>query len=165
MYLVMKPLSPPPHSFHYYVECDDAVHRIYRLPPLNEATHNAELYASSQWFIISRDFAEYLARGDQEPGSFVYEYMQYAEHVVVSDEIFFGTVLRNTRFCTTHHNDNFLHLQFDRWESEIDVDSGSRDERKCLAPESDRCGRSPTVLTVDDYFALELSDDLFARKV
>lgn len=108
---------------------------------------------------------EYMARGDRTPDSFVYEYMQYAEHVVVADEIFFGTVLRNTRFCTKHHNDNLLYLQFDQWESDIDAESGERDGRKCLSPDPDRCGRSPTLLTVDDYFALELSDSLFARKV
>jgi hypothetical protein len=165
LHTIMKPLNAPPSSFHYYVECDDAVHRISRLPPLTQATHNAELYTSSQWFVLSREFMEYMARGDRTPDSFVYEYMQYAEHVVVADEIFFGTVLRNTRFCTKHHNDNLLYLQFDQWESDIDAESGERDGRKCLSPDPDRCGRSPTLLTVDDYFALELSDSLFARKV
>lgn len=160
MLVIMKPLDPHPSAFHYYVECDDAVHRIYRMPPLTASTHGVDLYTSSQWFIISRDFASYLARA--EPGTFVHEYIQYAKHVVVADETFFGTVLRNTEYCIKHHNDNFLHLQFDRWES--DMQYGERDERKCLSPDLNRCGRSPTTLTVDDYFALELSNQLFARK-
>ena len=40
-----------------------------------------------------------------------------------------------------------------------------RDERKCLMPDRDRCGRSPALLTKDYLFAIEMSDDLFARKV
>jgi hypothetical protein len=157
---MMKPLNPDPHAFNYYLECDDAVHRIYRLPPLTEKTHGAELYTSSQWFIISREFAEYMARAER--GTFVHDYMQYAQHAVVADETFFGTVLRNSEFCTKHHNKNYMHLQFDRWES--DIESKERNERKCLSPDPNRCGRSPTLLTRDDFFALELSDDLFARK-
>jgi hypothetical protein len=158
--VIMKPLEPHLSAFNYYVECDDALHRIYRLPPLSASTHGVNLYTSSQWFIISRDFAWYLAKA--EPGTFVYDYIQYAEHTVVADETFFGTVLRNSEFCTKHHNDNFLHLQFDRWES--DIQNGHRDERKCLSPDPNLCGRSPTTLTVDDFFALELSNQLFARK-
>lgn len=42
--------------------------------------------------------------------SFIYKFAEYAKHVVVADEHFFGTVLRNTHFCQTHHNDNFLFL-------------------------------------------------------
>ncbi len=160
MYLVMKPFRPHPDLFYYYVECDDAVHRIYRLPPLASSTHGADMYTSSQWFVISRDFAEYLAKAER--GTFVHDYIQYSQHMVVADETFFGTVLQNSEFCATHHNDNFHFLQFDRWESE--VEGGERDERKCLSPDPNRCGRSPTTLSKEDFFAMELSDQLFARK-
>ena len=85
------------------------------------------------------------------------------EHVVVADESFFGTVLRHTAYCKKHHNSNFLHLQFDRWESELPA--GKRDERKCPMPNPDHCGRSPTIMTVDYADILELSNELFARKV
>ena len=160
MMVIMQPLTPNPYAFHYYVECDDAVHRIHRIPPLTAKTHGADLYTASQWFIISREFAEYMARA--EKGTFIHEFIPYAEHTVVADETFFGTVLKNSEFCTKHHNSNFLHLQFDRWES--DIESDDRDEKKCLSPDPDRCGRSPTILTKDDFFALELSDQLFGRK-
>ena len=70
------------------------------------------MHVGSQWFIISREFAEYLAK--TSVGSLVHQYLQYAEHVVVADENFFGTIIRNTEFCAKHHNDNFLHLHFDR---------------------------------------------------
>jgi hypothetical protein len=161
VYTIMKPTRPAPSIWHYFVECDDALHRIYRLPPLQNATHGVEMYTSSQWFIISREFAEYLA--NPQPGSFAYEYLDYIEHVVVADETFFGTVLRHTEFCTKHHNNNFLHLQFDRWES--DLPAGQRDERKCMMLDPNHCGRSPTTMTIDYVDILELSDELFARKV
>lgn len=161
VYTIMKPTRPTPSVWHYFVECDDALHRIYRLPPLQNATHGVETYTSSQWFIISREFAEYLA--DPQPGTFVYEFLDYIEHVVVADETFFGTVLRHTDFCTKHHNSNFLHLQFDRWES--DLPAGQRDEKKCMMPDPNHCGRSPTTMTIDYVDILELSHDLFARKV
>jgi len=97
-----------------------------------------------------------------ERGSFVDKYLNYVRHVVVADESFFGTVLRNTKFCKKHHNSNFLHVQFDRWENEIETEK--RDPRKCLLPDPDRCGRSPTTMTLDYLSVLELSGDLFARK-
>lgn len=161
LHVIMKPTRPGAHGWHYFVECDDSLHRIYRLPPLQNATAGVELYTSSQWFMISREFAQYLAQA--EPGSFVRDYLEYTKHVVVADETFFGTVLRNTAFCTKHHNRNFLHLQFDRWESDLPAEH--RDERKCMMVDPNHCGRSPTTMTVDYADILELSDDLFARKV
>jgi hypothetical protein len=159
--VIMKPTRPGQHVWHYFVECDDALHRIYRLNPLQNATAGVETFTSSQWFIISREFAQYIAQA--EPGSFVSDFLEYTKHVVVADETFFGTVLRNTAFCTKHHNRNFLHLQFDRWESDLSAEH--RDERKCMMADPDHCGRSPTTMTVDYADILELSDDLFARKV
>jgi len=161
VHVILKPTRPPPASWHYFVECDDSLHRIYRLHPLQNSTSGVELYTSSQWFIISREFAQYLA--EAKPGSFVHEFLEYVEHVVVADETFFGTVLRHSKFCTKHHNENFLHLQFDRWES--DLPEELRDPRKCMMPDPDHCGRSPTTMTIDYVDILELSDDLFARKV
>jgi len=162
--VVFKPTEPGPGSWQYFVECDDAVHRIYRLDPLNWWSNNGvDLYTSSQWFIISRDFAQYIASA--LPRTFVREFIDYAEHVVIADETFFGTVLRHTEpFCHKHHNSNFLHVQFDKWENELNVDVDSRDPKKCLMPSPDHCGRSPTEITIDYLPILELSNDLFARK-
>jgi hypothetical protein len=122
--------------------------------------HQADLYTASQWFIISKEFASYLA--NPEPGSFLHQFLDYIPHAVVADEHFFGTVLRNTHFCHKHHNWNFLHLQFDLWENERDVKL--RDERKCVMPDPNHCGRSPTTMNLDYLDILELSGDLFARK-
>jgi Core-2/I-Branching enzyme len=159
--IIMRPNRPAPQHWHYFIECDDALHRIYQLPVLRNDVCGIDLYTSSQWFIASREFAEYLANA--ESGSLVEQYLQYVEHVVVADETFFGTVLRHTKFCHKHHNRNFLHLQFDRWESELP--SERRDSRKCPMPDPDHCGRSPTTMTLDYVDIMELSDNLFARKV
>jgi hypothetical protein len=159
LHVIMKPSRPG--LWNYFVECDDALHRIHHMPVLQNATAGANLYTSSQWWIISREFAEYLARAS--PGTFVHQYLDYIQHVVVADETFFGTVIRHTSFCLKHHNRNFLHLQFDRWES--DLPKEQRDEQKCMMKDPHHCGRSPTTMTVDYSDILELSDDLFARKV
>ena len=45
------------------------------------------------------------------------------------------------------------------------VPAGKRDERKCMMRDPNHCGRSPTTMTVDYADILELSNDLFARKV
>jgi Core-2/I-Branching enzyme len=161
LYIIMQPTRASPYVWHYFVECDDALHRIYQLPVLRDPVHGANTFTSSQWFIASYEFAQYLAEAPS--GSFVDHFIRYAEHVVVADETFFGTVLRHTKFCHKHHNNNFLHLQFDRWES--DLPASKRDERKCPMPNPDHCGRSPTLMTVDYADIMELSDNLFARKV
>ena len=160
LHIILRPNNPTPSVWNYFVECDDALHRIYRLPALNfDRGNGVDIYTSSQWFIISRAFAWYIANPPK--GSFVAKYLEYIEHVVVADEAFFGTVIRNTHFCSTLHNDNFLHIQFDRWENEA---QGERDQRKCLFKNRNHCGRSPTTMTLDYLPVLELSGDLFARK-
>lgn len=92
MQIVMKPTNPTPSSWHYFVECDDAIHRIYRLPPLNYKNHGVELYTGSQWFVISRNFAKYIADQRNE----VAQLIEYSTHMVVADEHFFSTLLRNS---------------------------------------------------------------------
>ena len=112
LHVILRPNNPTPSVWNYFVECDDALHRIYRLPALNyDRGNGVDIYTSSQWFIVSREFAWYLASPPK--ASFVESYLEYIQHVVVADEAFFGSVIRNTHFCATLHNDNFLHLQFD----------------------------------------------------
>jgi len=68
LYTNMEPLKPSPDSWHYFVECDDALHRIYRLQSLRG---NVGLYTGSQWFVMSHEFAEYITRGLGEPNRYV----------------------------------------------------------------------------------------------
>lgn len=160
LHVILKPARPHFSIWNYYVECDDRLNRIYRLTPITKETHGADIYTASQWFIISREFVHYMA--NPEPGSFLHQFLEYIQHVVVADESFFGTVLRHTPFCNKHHNWNFLHLQFDQWENERELKL--RDERKCVMPDPNHCGRSPTTMTLDYLDILEMSGDLFARK-
>jgi Core-2/I-Branching enzyme len=100
LHIILRPNRPHHSIWNYFVECDDRLHRIHRLPPITEETHGADFYTSSQWFIISKEFASFLANPEQAPtDSFLRQYWDYIQHVVVADESFFGTVLRNTPFC------------------------------------------------------------------
>mmetsp|Transcript_5128 Transcript_5128/g.9563 ORF Transcript_5128/g.9563 Transcript_5128/m.9563 type:complete len:193 (+) Transcript_5128:1262-1840(+) len=100
LHIILKPARPHHSIWNYFVECDDRLHRIHRLPPITKETHNADFYTASQWFIISKEFAHFLANPeDTESGTFLKEYLDYIQHAVVADEHFFGTVLRNTHFC------------------------------------------------------------------
>lgn len=78
MYVILQPSRPNNYGWHYFVECDDALHRIYQLHPLRQETSEVDMFTSSQWFIISHDFATYLATA--EPGSFVDQFIRYSEH-------------------------------------------------------------------------------------
>ncbi|GMH80513.1 hypothetical protein TL16_g08576 [Triparma laevis f. inornata] len=151
-----SPNRPNTNAWHYYLECDDKMHRIYRL----SQPKGVDMYVGSQWFMISREFAEMLVDGSSR---FVQEYLDYGSHVVVADENFFATVLKNSRLCGKHVNKNHLHVQFDDWENNRKKE-GERDPSKCLQPNPNHCGRSPTTMTVDYLPVLELSNVLFARK-
>ena len=164
-WVLENPTSPHEEAWHYFVECDDAVHRIYRMPPKRWENSGIDIMTSSQWFIASRDFVRYLA--EAKPGTFVHEYSQYVEHIIVADEQFFGTILRHTEFCHKHHNTNFLFLEFGEWENFMHNDTNARDARKCLMPDSERCGRSPKTITKERILGLDIEQigDLFGRKV
>ena len=113
MYIAMKPTDSAPSLWYYFVECDDALHTIYRLHLVTPQQNGIAQYMGSQWMMISYEFAEYLVKAEE--GTLVREYMEYAEHYIIADEGFFTTVLMNTRFCAKHHNANFLHLHYDRY--------------------------------------------------
>ena len=55
--LIMQPNNPAPDTWHYFIECDDRLHRLYRMKSFSR------IYTGSQWFIMSYEFAEYIARG------------------------------------------------------------------------------------------------------
>jgi len=177
-----QPNEPSPRAWHQYVECDGKMRRIYRLTPPN----GIRMYMGSQWMIVTKEFARYVVGSDERaekrrfdaamPGhgadaralsdaqgtaySFAEAYEAYGRYTMVADENFFVTVLKNSPFCRKHVNDNFLHVQFDRWENEKPQAAA----QKCLQPNPRHCGRSPTTLTLDYLPVLELGGALFARK-
>jgi hypothetical protein len=68
---------------------------------------------------------------------------------MVADENFFSTVLKHSAFCHTHENTNMVHVQFDQWEHDKPTHGAaggnSSAANKCLMPNPNHCGRSPTV--------------------
>mmetsp|Transcript_40682 Transcript_40682/g.53574 ORF Transcript_40682/g.53574 Transcript_40682/m.53574 type:complete len:647 (-) Transcript_40682:215-2155(-) len=147
-----KPHEPNSRAWHHFVECDGKLHRITRLQKLKNTT----MYVGSQWFTVARDFVEYIVHGRGFAGL----YKQYAEHLVVADENYFQTVMKNSPMCHAHVNQNFHHIQFDEWEHS----KTAPDPSKCLQPNPRHCGRSPTTMTVDYIPVLEKTSNLFARK-
>ena len=100
LHIILRPNRPSNDIWNYFVECDDKLHRIHRMHVIHDEYNGADFYTSSQWFIIGKEFASFLAHPDKgDPKSFLRQYWDYIQHVVVADESFFGTVLRNTHFC------------------------------------------------------------------
>jgi len=134
---------PNPRVWHYFVECDNQMHRIARfgLP------RGVPLRTGSQWFVISRDFAHYLLTDEK----FVGPYTAYAQHILIPDENFFATVLMSSPYCHHHYNANYLHLTFDVWEDEK---GAAADQSKCLQPDPRICGRSPLLVGVEEIDTL-----------
>lgn len=152
-----QPNDPMPRAWHQFVECDGKMRRISRLLPPKKI----KMYMGSQWMVITRDFAAYATGRDGPRRSFAKQYAPYAKYTMVADENYFTTVLKNAPQCRNHYNQNFLHVQFDQWESDkIEGPSAN----KCLQPDPRHCGRSPTTLTLDYMPVLELGGALFARK-
>lgn len=93
-----------------------------------------------------------------------YEYAFYAQHLIVADENYFQSLFKNSPFCDDLVSKNFLFVLFDKWENERIADESHRDTRKCLNPNPNFCGRSPTTLNMKYKKLIEISKDLFARK-
>ncbi len=130
---------PNPRVWHYFVECDNQMHRIARFG----IPRGVPLRTGSQWFVISRDFAHYLLTDEK----FVGPYTAYAQHILIPDENFFATVLKSSPYCHHHYNTNYLHLTFDVWEDEK---GAAADQSKCLQPDPRICGRSPLLVGIEE---------------
>ncbi|KAJ1445241.1 core-2/I-branching enzyme-domain-containing protein [Pelagophyceae sp. CCMP2097] len=161
-----QPNVPQPRAWHQFVECDNKMRRIWRLQP----PAGVSMFMGSQWMVVTKQFAEYVTHRRTPAtahhfdraagGSFAARYEEYATGVMVADENYFVTVLKNSPFCNRHENTNFLHVQFDRWEH----DKAVANNNKCLQPNPQHCGRSPTTLTLDYLPVLDLGGAMFARK-
>eukprot|EP01041_Mallomonas_annulata_P013712 gene13712-29162_t len=86
--------------WHYYVECDEEVHRIGRLT----APRGLSLFTSAQWWILPKHVCQWILEAPL-PRNFT----SYAQHIVVADEHYFGTMVKNSPYCTDHaFNPNIL---------------------------------------------------------
>jgi Core-2/I-Branching enzyme len=116
------------------------------------------MYVGSQWFTIPHHVVLWLLN-DPLPQ----QYQSYARYVVVADENYFATLISNSPYCANIVRKKNLFLLFDKWENELST-VHLRDQRKCLSPDPDHCGRSPSTLTSKFKNLLEVSHALFARK-
>ncbi|CAM9744811.1 unnamed protein product, partial [Chrysoparadoxa australica] len=85
------------------------------------------LHVGSQWFVIPPSYAAWLLNDT----ALVPHFTQYAQHIVVADEVFFSTLLKHSPHCHDHVNENFLYASF------------SSNKEHCLMPSPTHCGRSP----------------------
>ncbi len=146
---------PPADMWQNFVECDGVLHRIARLTP----PRGINMYTGSQWFILPYHVVHWFLNNPLPK-----DYIHYAKHVVVADEHYFATMFRNSPFCDEIVTKNHVFLLFDKWENQKNQNITERDERKCLYPDPNHCGRSPTILTKDYKRILQTSQHLFARK-
>lgn len=100
------------------------------------------MFQGSQWFFLPRHVVEWFVR-DPLPNQFA----EYARRIVVADETYFATMIKNSPYCDDQVDKNNVFLLFDRWENEKNLAISDRDVRKCLHPNPDHCGRSPMTLT------------------
>lgn len=164
------PSRPDTHLWHHFVECDGALHRIARMTYIK----GINMFISSQWFAAPRHLVQWFLESRLPK-----DYSEYAKHIIIADENFFATMFMNSPYCQDEVNRNLLFLLFDRWENEKTPDStnssssdnkngnskaNKRDERKCLNPDTDNCGRSPSTLTMEFKHLISSSRALFARK-
>ena len=173
-----QPNRPSHDLWYHYVECDGNLHRIGRLPLLR----GINMHIGSQWFAIPKHVMTWYLE-DPLPKQYIF----YCQHVVVADENYFSTLFKNSPYCGDLVPKNLLFLLFDKYENEkltpeafetasdnIVVEDkliqttahigAGRDKSKCLGPDPDHCGRSPTTLVMSYKKLLEVSRALFARK-
>jgi len=150
-----KPSRPAAEMWHSYVECDDNMHRISRLASLR----GMNMYVGSQWFALPWHVVHWFLHN-----LLPIDYINYAKRVVVADEHYFATLFKNSPYCEELVSQNLLFVLFDKWENQKTKEREDRDKRKCLHPDPDHCGRSPTTLTLDYKRLLQTSQHLFARK-
>jgi hypothetical protein len=82
-YLGYEKLSLHPNEWFQFLQCDNRVHRVGRMPFPN----NIELMVGSQWLVMTPPFMEYVVRqNDQE---LVEPLKKYMQHIRVPDEFFF----------------------------------------------------------------------------
>ncbi|CAN0501899.1 unnamed protein product, partial [Laminaria digitata] len=114
--------KPASTTWHYFVECDSALHRIGR----NLHPRGLDMYVGSQWLAMPPSAARWL----MEDTKLVPMYSEYAKHIVVADENFLPTMFKNSPLCGHQVTSNLVHVQFDIYEHTLDRDDRRWD--KCL---------------------------------
>mmetsp|Transcript_3849 Transcript_3849/g.13877 ORF Transcript_3849/g.13877 Transcript_3849/m.13877 type:complete len:516 (-) Transcript_3849:1331-2878(-) len=153
-----------------FVECENYVHVVgnkTRALPL-------KMWGGSAWASLHREFVEFVVaclfqQTSRDAESFfqtaqplginldndckiVVHLLEWVENSLSSEEIFFHTVLMNTRFCNSLHPD---YMRWVKWQAE---------SQGVHCDKADWCGKSPHVLQMRDVRSALSSTSLFARK-
>ena len=136
---------------HTYVECNDYMYQIGpRILP-----KGIQYYAGSDFYCISRNFAQYIAYPAANDTLLHGLYSVY-NHTIVPAERFFTTALQNSQFCSTHYSTNIRMINWD-----------GKKGCHCERPSADWCGCSPLTVTQKskDYIeSIRKHDMFFGRK-
>lgn len=96
-----------------------------------------KLYAGETWWSLNRDCLEYVVDYTKEEKGL----MKRLKNTFCSEELYFQTVIMNSKFANKVENNN---LRFIDWDN--------------------RNGNSPAILDGSDFEKIKASDSLFARK-
>ena len=85
-----------PEAWNCYVECDEAIHRVGRMP----LPRGIDLHQGSQWFLFPRHIVEWFLTN-----YLPLEFKEYAKRIVVADETYFSTMVNKLHYdkIINHH--------------------------------------------------------------
>ncbi|MCW2488641.1 hypothetical protein J5069_22310 [Candidatus Symbiopectobacterium sp. NZEC127] len=135
---------------------------IRHLFPKRSFLKNIEPYGGSSWWTITGDAARFIVNFSCENT----EFNNYYKYCHASDEMYFQTILLNSRF----KENVFMYKEYTQWRNDCrsdEFEDNMLDEKLFNLRFIDWSGRNgfyPTVLDESDYKLILNSNCLFARK-
>jgi len=153
---------------YWFVECTD-VHRVFRLKAPGTTAEwrplpqGIEVYAGSQWFMLTRPFVEFVMGcltdtrpGDEKHCTLVRDFYEYCRFSLLSDEMFFQTLIMNGPFCKRVGSGS---MHWVAWRPP------PPNAPACLHGDVvDWCGVSPSLVWPQDVSRMGAAHQLYARK-
>ena len=133
---------------HTFYECDFHIWNVAS----RTLPSGIQFDGSSDWIILNKEFADYLVYSEDEILGGLKKIFNFS---LLPAESFFHTVLRNSRFCGTHIDNN---LRFVNWNRSLGCRCNSRDV--------DWCTCSPNTFVANDWSKIDTitEQSFFARK-
>ncbi|KAI3380094.1 hypothetical protein SNEBB_010666 [Seison nebaliae] len=141
-------------------EKEKVIHDHYRSFPFGFL-----LEGGSDWFILNKNFIEYLVENFQKEFSIVSKFYKFSLNSFMSSETFFHLVTYNTRYCENVIGNN---LRFIYWN--ID-DQKEMNQKHCLKRNqyrSEVCGKSPKTFTwnsLTNFHNKQLTDQVIVNSL
>eukprot|EP00658_Telonema_sp_P-2_P051720 TRINITY_DN3981_c0_g1_i7.p1 TRINITY_DN3981_c0_g1~~TRINITY_DN3981_c0_g1_i7.p1 ORF type:complete len:659 (+),score=161.08 TRINITY_DN3981_c0_g1_i7:1385-3361(+) len=150
---------------HWFLECTDARH-VYKLPGIKPTMSGVQNFGGSQWFVLTRPFAQQVVKclngksvGDEEECTYIRDMFEYFRYSLIPDESFFQSVAMASPWCSTVAPRG---LTFISWEKKT---AEQQHENNCLHKDLvDWCGNSPGFIMGNMTNLMFDSYQLFARK-